>query len=91
MPNDDPNDSWHHPKSSAGKGWVKTWRKIYHPLGFKKGYNFPLFVGCVGVLMGFVLTRFRYLDFDGVFIKVRLSFGVYCASCHLAQWSSNLC
>ncbi|KEF56230.1 uncharacterized protein A1O9_07811 [Exophiala aquamarina CBS 119918] len=69
MPNDDPNDSWHHPKSTAGKGWVKTWRKIYHPLGFKKGYNFPLFVICVGILMYFVLSRFKYLDFDGVFLK----------------------
>lgn len=69
MPNDNPNDPWHNPTSSVGKLWVNTWRKIYHPVGFKKGYNFPLFVIFVGALMGFVLARFQYLDFDGIFLK----------------------
>lgn len=73
MPNDDPNDSWHYPKSKAGQMWVKTWRKVYHPLGFKKGYNFPLFVILVGALMGFVLSRMMFLDFDAKFLKVCLS------------------
>ncbi|KAK5053985.1 hypothetical protein LTR84_001947 [Exophiala bonariae] len=68
MPNDNPNDSWHYPKSKAGQTWVKTWRKVYHPLGFKKGYNFPLFVIFVGALMGFSLSRIMYLDFDRSFL-----------------------
>jgi hypothetical protein len=72
MVNDNPNDSWHNPKSKVGRGWVKTWRKIYHPLGFKKGYNFPLFVIFFGALMGFVLSRLMFFDINGVFLKVSL-------------------
>ena len=42
--------------------WVRFWRRIYRPLGFRKGYNFPLFVITFGALMGFTLARFQYLD-----------------------------
>ncbi|KAK3064284.1 hypothetical protein LTS18_008616 [Coniosporium uncinatum] len=45
-----------------------VWRKIYHPLGLEKGYNFPLFVVLVGGLMSFIFARFSYLDIDG-FVK----------------------
>jgi len=70
MPNDDPNDSWHYPKSKGGKLWVNTTRNIYHPVGFKKGYNFPLFLICAGIMMGFTASKIMYLNFDGIFLKV---------------------
>lgn len=72
MPNDNEYDSWHYPKSRPGKAFVAFWRRVYHPLGFKKGYNFPLFVILVGALMGFVLARLQFLDYNGVFLKVGL-------------------
>ncbi|TKA68273.1 hypothetical protein B0A49_10041 [Cryomyces minteri] len=49
--------------------WVRFWRKVYHPLGFNKGYNFPLFIVFVGALLGFILARFQYLNIDGIFAK----------------------
>ncbi|KIX08622.1 uncharacterized protein Z518_03278 [Rhinocladiella mackenziei CBS 650.93] len=63
-----PKDSVHEPKSQLAQVWVKAWRKVYHPLGFKKGYNFPLFVILVGALMGFVLARLQYLSINGIFL-----------------------
>lgn len=51
--------------------FVQYARKVYNPLGFKKGYNFPLFVITCGALMGFALARFQYLNIDGVYMKVR--------------------
>ncbi|KAK2001576.1 hypothetical protein LX36DRAFT_688720 [Colletotrichum falcatum] len=42
-------------------------RKVYHPVGFKKGYNFTLFVVTAGAMMGFALSRMIYFNFDGVF------------------------
>lgn len=42
-------------------------RRVYHALGFTKGYNFGLFVVFAGSLMGFVLARLPLLDVDGVF------------------------
>lgn len=69
MPNDDPHDSWHQPSSPLGQTWVRTWRKIYHPLGFSKGYNFPLFTIFAGALLGFVLSRLYFYDHDGTFLK----------------------
>lgn len=70
MPNDNPNDSWHNPQSRFGKVFVGFWRSIYRPLGFSKGYNFPLFVILVGALMGFTLARFSYLNIGGHFAQV---------------------
>jgi Predicted membrane protein (DUF2306) len=69
MSNNTTSDSWHNPTSSIGKSWVNTWRKIYHPLGFRKGYNFPLFVIFAGALMGFVIARFEFYNFNGIFLK----------------------
>jgi hypothetical protein len=52
------------PTRPAPKGF-KTWaRKIYNPLGFKKGYNFVLWFIFAGALFGFTLARFMYLDFS---------------------------
>jgi hypothetical protein len=72
MPNDNPNDSGHYPRSRFGKLFVRFWRSIYRPLGFSKGYNFPLFVILVGALMGFTLARFSYLNIAGNFLQVMI-------------------
>ena len=67
-----PRPTWdmHNPHSRLGQIWVTNIRKVYHPLGFHKGYNFPLFLIGVGALMGFVLSRMFYYDFDNTFSKV---------------------
>ncbi|KAF9873537.1 hypothetical protein CkaCkLH20_08996 [Colletotrichum karsti] len=49
------------PKSSAGK-----MTKLHEYLGFKKRYNFILFVNFAGALMGFTLARLMYLNFDKI-------------------------
>lgn len=48
-------------------GFVRAARKIYNPVGFSKGYNFILWFIFSGALMGFVLARFYYLDYNSVF------------------------
>ncbi|GJC85253.1 hypothetical protein ColLi_08091 [Colletotrichum liriopes] len=48
-------------------GFVALARKVYNPIGFKKGYNFTLFVITVGGMMGFALARMMYFNIDGVF------------------------
>ncbi|KAK5070223.1 hypothetical protein LTR64_002063 [Lithohypha guttulata] len=59
-----PRSKWdvHNPNSRAGQVFVTSFRKIYNPVGFRKGYNFPLFLIGVGGLMGFVLSRMMYLN-----------------------------
>lgn len=59
----DPKATAPSPPPSA---FVRYARKIYHPLGFKKGYNFTLFFIFCGALVGFCLARLQYLDFDRV-------------------------
>lgn len=46
--------------------FVAAARPIYNTLGFSKGYNFALWGIFCGALMGFVLARTMFLDFDGV-------------------------
>ncbi|OQO01104.1 hypothetical protein B0A48_13347 [Cryoendolithus antarcticus] len=53
----------------APNGFVRTMRKVYRPIGFRKGYNFVLFFITVGALLGFTLSRLQYLSFWGVFCK----------------------
>lgn len=67
-----PRPKWdvHHPRSQLGQVWATNTRKLYHPIGFHKGYNFPLFIIGVGGLMGFVLSRMFYFNFDGIFSRV---------------------
>lgn len=47
--------------------FVGAMRKVYNPVGFGKGYNFVLWFIFAGAMMGFVLARFMYLSYDGVF------------------------
>ena len=49
--------------------FVRVSRKIYNPIGFKKGYNFVLFFIFAGALLGFCLARLQYLSIDGLFRK----------------------
>ncbi|KAF4976827.1 hypothetical protein FZEAL_6568 [Fusarium zealandicum] len=41
-------------------------RRIYRPVGFTKGYSFALWLIFGGGFFAFTLSRFMYLDFDGV-------------------------
>lgn len=54
-------------QSTHANAFVRFWRKVYWALGFKRGYNFPLFVIFAGALMGFTLARFQYLDIAGIY------------------------
>ncbi|KAE9369975.1 hypothetical protein N431DRAFT_493659 [Stipitochalara longipes BDJ] len=40
-------------------------RKIYRPLGFHKGYNFPLFIIFAGGMLGFTLAKLSNLNVGG--------------------------
>ncbi|KAK3714027.1 hypothetical protein LTR37_008056 [Vermiconidia calcicola] len=71
-----PSKSAFPPRGNAN-GFVSFSRKIYNPLGFKHGYNFPLFVILVGALLGFSLSRFMLLDVGGTFLKGTLPSEVY--------------
>ncbi|KAH7010928.1 hypothetical protein B0J12DRAFT_714898 [Macrophomina phaseolina] len=46
---------------------VRFARKLYHPLGFSKGYNFTLWFVFGGALLGFVLARLQYLSLTSRF------------------------
>ncbi len=56
-------------KRPARNGFERFWRNVYHPLGFYKGYNFPLWIICGGALFAFSLARLFYLDLPGTFAK----------------------
>ncbi|KAI9796788.1 MAG: hypothetical protein M1835_003144 [Candelina submexicana] len=57
------------PGKEAPNGFVRFWRKVYRPLGFAKGYNFPLWIIFAGAMIGFCLARFQYLDINGKFAQ----------------------
>ncbi|KAL1859793.1 hypothetical protein Daus18300_009383 [Diaporthe australafricana] len=66
-------------KTDHENSFVGTMRKLYHPIGFKKGYNFGLWFIFAGALMGFTLARLQYLDFYGVFCSIGDSGGNHAA------------
>ncbi|KFY38622.1 hypothetical protein V494_04286 [Pseudogymnoascus sp. VKM F-4513 (FW-928)] len=51
--------------SNYDNWFVRFWRKVYNPLGFKKGYNFPLFFIFGGAMLGFSLARISYINISG--------------------------
>lgn len=55
------------PRRPPANGFVATMRKVYHPIGFSKGYNFILWFIFAGALMGFGLARAMYLNYSGVY------------------------
>lgn len=60
----------HNPKSTAGKAFLHAYRPVYQVFGFKKGYNFPLYLVTVGALMGFILARLQFLNIEGTLFEV---------------------
>lgn len=50
--------------STQPNAFVRGVRKIYNPVGFKKGYNFVLFFIFAGALFGFSLARLNFIDVD---------------------------
>lgn len=50
-------------------------QRVYLPIGFKKAYNFFLWFVFAGAMMGFVLARFFYLDYSGVYCSPNASGG----------------
>ena len=61
------------PDRPPKNNFVRLARNIYNPLGFSKGYNFILWFNFAGALMGFILARFEYLNFYGIFCGAKLS------------------
>lgn len=55
--------------------FVATVRKIYNPLGFYRGYNFPLWIICGLGALGFSASRAMYLDYDGIYKEAKLPLG----------------
>ncbi|RYP58831.1 hypothetical protein DL769_008777 [Monosporascus sp. CRB-8-3] len=55
------------PRGPPSNGFVAFARKIYHPVGFSKGYNFVLWSILIGVLSRFCLSQLQYLYFYGRF------------------------
>ncbi|KAK3708404.1 hypothetical protein LTR37_011500 [Vermiconidia calcicola] len=49
--------------------FVRAARRIYNPLGFKKGYNFILGFIFAGALLGFCLWNIRVVDVNGYWAK----------------------
>ncbi|KAI5207931.1 hypothetical protein AUEXF2481DRAFT_7839 [Aureobasidium subglaciale EXF-2481] len=56
-------------------GFVHAMRRVYHPLGFSKGYNAVLAFLALGYLFGFTLARLQYLSYNGVFCNANASGG----------------
>ncbi|UQC76721.1 uncharacterized protein CLUP02_18236 [Colletotrichum lupini] len=52
------------PPRLSPKGFVAVACKVYNPLSFYKGYNIILFFVFAGVLIGFTLGRFQYLNLN---------------------------
>ncbi|TDZ14407.1 hypothetical protein Cob_v012746 [Colletotrichum orbiculare MAFF 240422] len=65
--------------------FVALARKLYRPLGFKKGYNFTLFFVTAGAMMGFTLARLMYFNFDGVFCNPHHRSGALPGECYFYQ------
>ncbi|EPE30060.1 hypothetical protein GLAREA_12783 [Glarea lozoyensis ATCC 20868] len=51
--------------TKAPNKFVSAMRRIYRPLGFQKGYNFPLFIIFAGAMLGFCLARAMYMNVSG--------------------------
>jgi uncharacterized membrane protein len=49
----------------SANAFARTARKVYNPIGFRKGYNFVLFFIFGGALMGFTLAQLPKLNFAG--------------------------
>lgn len=50
-------------------------RRIYNPLGFHRGYNFPLWIIFGLGALGFCASRAMYLDYDGTYKDAKVPIG----------------
>ncbi|KAM0550796.1 hypothetical protein ACHAPJ_008659 [Fusarium lateritium] len=72
--------------------WSARIKRVYRSVGFTKGYNFVLWFLFGGAFLGFTLSRFIYLDFDGALCpdeppkgKLYGSKGAVPGECHYYQ------
>lgn len=63
------------PTRPPRNGFEKAMRKVYNPIGFSKGYNALLWFIFDGALLGFVLARFQYLNYYGIFCNPTIGGG----------------
>ncbi|KAF3807536.1 hypothetical protein GCG54_00011933 [Colletotrichum gloeosporioides] len=73
------------PPRPPANGFVTFVRKIYNPLGFKKGYNFTLFFITAGAMVGFILARLMFFDFKGIFCNPDHRSGALPGECYYYQ------
>lgn len=55
--------------------FVAIVRRIYNPLGFYRGYNFPLWIICGLGALGFSASRAMYFDYDNTYKSAKLPIG----------------
>ncbi|KAK6507887.1 hypothetical protein TWF481_006308 [Arthrobotrys musiformis] len=60
------------PPTDDANRFVRIARKLYHPIGFKKGYNFTFWFICCGAMLGFCAARLMYLNIEGIFFESTL-------------------
>ncbi|KAL3302605.1 microtubule associated protein [Colletotrichum asianum] len=73
------------PPRPPANGFITFVRKIYNPLGFKKGYNFTLFFITAGAMVGFILARLMFFDFKGIFCNPDYRSGALPGECYYYQ------
>ncbi|KAK6513114.1 hypothetical protein TWF506_009280 [Arthrobotrys conoides] len=66
-----PSSSQSHVADDANL-FVRIARRFYHPIGFRKGYNFTFWFICCGAMLGFCAARVTYLNIEGVFFESTL-------------------
>ena len=59
----------------APNAFVATVRKIYNPLGFYRGYNFPLWIITGLGALAFCASRAMFLDYDGTYKEDKIPIG----------------
>lgn len=69
----------------APNGFVALVRKIYNPLGFKRGYNFPLWFLTAFTALGFSAYRAKYLDYDNTYKNAKWAVGDWESQSH-GRW-----
>lgn len=62
-----PDNQGQSPPKPVPNLFVTLARRLYHPLGFKRGYNFVLFFIFAGALTGFCLAKLQYFNYYGIF------------------------
>jgi hypothetical protein len=66
----------------APNSFVAFVRRIYNPLGFQRGYNFPLWIIFGLGALGFCASRAMYLDYDGAYREAKIATGDWESQSH---------